>query len=91
MSDQSVELTVEQRLGLAEFAVLDLAEKLDRANQKLASQARQISDGMAEAIRAAKSEGWQACLLAHLEYAVAGDISLLDDPYAKPERELGMQ
>ena len=80
--DAGATLTPEQDLALAKFAIGILTEKLDRANQQLARQSREFTEGIAEEIRKAKSQAWQACLLAHLEYAVTGEIAQLDDPYA---------
>jgi len=79
--DAGVALTPEQDLALAKLAIGILTEKLDRANQRLARQSREFTEGIAEEIRKAKSQAWQACLLAHLELVATGDISVLDDPY----------
>lgn len=55
--------------------------------QRMARQARRITEDMADAIQKAKSEAWTACSNAHLEYQLSGDIALLDDPYAKKENQ----
>ena len=52
-----------------------------RVWRKLVGGASGGPEGIAEEIRKAKSQAWQACLLAHMELAATGDISVLDDPY----------
>lgn len=49
--------------------------------QKLANVSRQLSADVCKRIQEAKREAWTACSNAHLDYALEGDISVLDNPY----------
>ena len=85
---QSVELTIEQRLAVAEAAVLHLATKLELRTRQLADARQQFTEELAPLLRQAKREAWTASANAHLEYMVSGDPSNLDCPYEEEENEL---